>query len=727
MIRPTLTTTAIALTLAAAVPAPALAAGASSPASRGNPGAISGRTVLQCGALVHTDYLYDAWGPNLDGVGNPPAFPSAPASQTSGDYRYPDEPRYAGDGADLRELRLELGRKGLRGEVSLQTMADPAAAIATVAIDVDGDARSGSGAWPDGANLTTPGADLLVTVWGGGARLTDATGSVRSIPGGAKAAKDRFEFTIPRAALGELAARPRVWAGVGLATGDGRYAEVEPGATAVWDLAFQGRETFEGASAWGDQRQAAALAGADLTAFSTRFKPKSMRAGRSTSPRLAPGYYNAVFRSASDYGDGISTREPNPLGTSDPEFLGRHQPYGLYVPVGLRPGREAPLLLALHSLSRNHNQYVGTTPNLLEELGGRRGSIVITPLARGVDTWYLDSGLVDTLEAWDDVASGIAGLRVDPERTSLMGYSMGGYGTYRLGLLMPDRFARAATFVGPPAFAAWVPPYVALPEARWQASSLTNPLVPNALNLPYEINVGGSDTLVPQSGTKAQAASFAAAGNEYRFYLHPDANHYTFALDDVWDHTRKWLGNHRRVVNPRRVRYVRMPAFDLPGRGLVFDGAYWADGIEPRDGTLGTATVDVTAEALAEPSGAIVDEGTTELPAGAAGSTAATVTGQHLVPGGQPKLRNGFTATLTNVGSVELDARRMRLDLGRRLVAHLSGDGPTTLRLRVPRGAGPVRATLDGSAIVVRRRGRLLELPLPLGGEEPHRLTITPR
>ncbi len=203
-----------------------------------DPGAIAGRTVISRGALVYTDYLYDAWGPDLDGNGNLPAFPSAPASQTSGDYRYPDGERYAGDAADLRELRLELTGKGLEGRVSLETMADPSVAIATVAIDSDGTASTGAGAWPDGANLTTPGADLFVTAWAGGARLTTTAGAVSSIPGGADVKKRRFDFRIPAKKLGKLAAKPSAWAGVGLASADGsgRYADPQtPGATAVWD------------------------------------------------------------------------------------------------------------------------------------------------------------------------------------------------------------------------------------------------------------------------------------------------------------------------------------------------------------------------------------------------------------------------------------------------------------------------------------------------------------
>ena len=703
----------------AALLAPASAAASGS----GEDAAISGRAVLERGELVYTDYLYDAFGPDLDDQGNPPPYPAAATALTSGDYRYPDDPRYANDGADLREVQMKLNRRGLRIRVSLQAMADPAVPIATVAIDADGRRSTGAGVWPGGAGMTTPGAELIVTGTHYGAELVDARGRVRRITGaGSVSELNQLRFTVPEEVLGELDRRAQVWAGVGLAAEGGTgYLQQAPGATAVWDLAFQGTETYERLSSWSEQRQAAALASGDLAGFAGRLNGPAMRSGRTASPPLRPGFYNAVFRSRDDYGQGVDLRDPQ-FGTPSPEFLGRHQPYGLLVPEGWKPDERSPLLLALHSLERNHNQYASVSPGLLEELGDERDSLILTPLARGVDTWYLDSGLADTLEAWADVRRS---FRVDRDRTSLYGYSMGGYGTFRLGLLMPDRFARAATYVGPPAYAYWTPPVLYTPQPEWRPAATTNPLVPNALNLPYEMTVAGEDELVAPAGTKAQAASFAEAGNAYRFYFHPEATHLTFWADDTWEHTQRWLGDHRRVVNPPRVRYVRIPAYDLPARGLAFDGAYWVDGIELRDASAGTGSVDATSLALAERRTSLVDEGTTELSAGGGVSTAATVTGAHLRSGARRQASNRFAATLTNVGSVELDVERMGLSLARTVRGTLNGDGVTRLRFSA-RGAD-VAATLDGKAVPVRGGRSGVAVKVDLSEPGPHRLTLRPR
>ena len=228
----------------------------------------------------------------------------------------------------------------------------------------------------------------------------------------------------------------------------------------------------------------------------------------------------------------------------------------------------------------NHNEYQAVSPNLFNQLGDERSSIVITPLARGMDTWYIDSGFKDVLEAWDDLR---AHYSVDDERTSIGGYSMGGYMTYRMGLLMPDRFAAANPYVGPPAYQMWVPPRPPQPPSDYDVAGQTNNIVVNGLNLPFEINNGGVDELVPAVGPIQQAQSFRDAGNPHLFYFYPESDHFALILADEWGHTRDFLDQHPvRNLSPDEVRYKRYPSMDLPQHGLRFDGAYWVDGMTVR-------------------------------------------------------------------------------------------------------------------------------------------------
>ncbi|HVL95052.1 MAG TPA: prolyl oligopeptidase family serine peptidase, partial [Solirubrobacteraceae bacterium] len=410
--------------------------------------------------------------------------------------------------------------------------------------------------------------------------------------------------------------------------------------------------------------------------------------------------------------------------TPAPMFLSRWQPYGLYVPRGYDRSRPAQLLLNGHSLDVNHNEYRTASPNQLVELGDERRSIVFTPLARGIDTWYLEAGFADVMEAWRDVLDHYA---VDRARTSITGYSMGGYMAYRLGLLMPDRFARASVYVGPPAYGLWAYP---LPpsgdDPQWTVRGNTNPLVGNALNLPYEIVSGQLDELVPYTSVQHQADTFKAAGNAYALHQHVADDHFSFLLADRWGHTREFLGDARVERNPVRVRYTRMPSQDLPKYGLRFDRAYWVSSIEVRDAATedATGTVDATTFGLG---------GTERVPVASTGPdpepvgiSPAVVQRQVLEPGAPIERRNGFRAALGNVSGVGFDLRRMGLSPRRGLTAALTGDGTAKLRLRgrFPRG---VRVTVDGAPATFRRARRELRVIVALAPGSEHTLRVAPR
>ena len=308
------------------------------------------------------------------------------------------------------------------------------------------------------------------------------------------------ELDVPWRELGELDPDARVWAVSGLANPDGTYRAQGGGGTPAFDLAFQGDESYNVASHWGDRRQSSALADGDVSEFARPLAPQALRHGNTDPFRLEPGFYNRIFRSDHTYGEGIELKQgegDETAGSARPMFLGRFQPYGLYVPKGYSQPRGAPLLIDGHSLDVNHNQYIAVGEGQLAELGDGRGSLIITPLARGIDTWYLDSGLIDVFEAWRDVRRHYG---ADPERTSLTGYSMGGYLTYRLGLLMPDAFVRAAVYVGPPAYYLWPYPLPLQSSDEWRVAGNTQLIAENGLNLPFEINHGNLDELVPIGG-----------------------------------------------------------------------------------------------------------------------------------------------------------------------------------------------------------------------------------
>src|SRR5204863_1068746 len=176
---------------------------------------------------------------------------------------------------------------------------------------------------------------------------------------------------------------------------------------------------------------------------------------------------------------------------------GQLLPYAIYVPAGPAPSAGWGATLLLHSLSANYNQFEGSK-NQSEFAARGAGSIVITPSGRGPDGWYYDHAAQDTFEVWADVA---AHYQLDPSFTDIAGYSMGGYGTYKLTSQFPDLFAKAQPTVGPPGLGIWVPP--APPTGG--ASTNTNPMLPSVRNIPFLIWAATTDELVPVAGTEAQA------------------------------------------------------------------------------------------------------------------------------------------------------------------------------------------------------------------------------
>jgi dienelactone hydrolase len=688
---------------------------------RGEPTYLAGRSQISRGELIYTDYLYDDYGPDLNGRPDQPAFRSQLAP-TNGDYRYPADPdRYGYNAADLRELRIAADGRALHLLIGLQTMKAADAAAAIVAIDTDGRAETGAAEWPDGAGIATPGADRFVTVWGTGGHVVDAGGQASPVEVAVNLVENAIEVDVPLSALGPVADGARVWVGTGLARQGGGAFAPQAGRTALFNVGFRGDDDWPRmVGHWGEHEQSQALASGDVTAFAGRLDLAALRARKSVPFDVVPGFYDRIFRSKHDYGEGIDLKQGAVGGTPVPMFLSAWQPYGLYIPKGYDPAKPAQLLLNGHSLDVNHNEYRAVAPNQLKELGDDRGSIVFTPLARGIDTWYLDAGLGDVMEAWDDVLRHYA---VDRDRTSITGYSMGGYMTYRLGLLMPDRFARASAYVGPPAYGMWA--YPAPPngdDPAWSTRGNTNRLVGNALNLPYEIVSGHADELVPYSGVQHQADTFKAAGNAYTLHEHLADDHLSFILADRWGHTGAFLGDARIDRSPVRVRYTRMPSQDLPKYGLRFDRAYWVSRIGVRDAVAEDATGTVDATTFGLGGDELVAKASTGPDPAPVGVSPAIIQQQVLEPGNAIERRNAFAATLTNVSDVAFDLATMGLRPTRPLAITVKTGGGAKLRL-LGRFRPGVTVTVDGAPAAFRRAK--LELRVIVGAGE-HAVQVTP-
>jgi predicted peptidase len=154
---------------------------------------------------------------------------------------------------------------------------------------------------------------------------------------------------------------------------------------------------------------------------------------------------------------------------------GVEMPYRLYVPQSYDPARKMPLVVALHGFGGDQDYFFAALdelPDLLE----RHGFIFVAPLGYSKGGWYgapLDipgnrarsSGqppppTTQTAEEMKrerqlseaDVMNVLELVtreyNVDPDRTYLMGHSMGGMGTYVLGQKYAEKWAAIAVMSG---------------------------------------------------------------------------------------------------------------------------------------------------------------------------------------------------------------------------------------------------------------------------------------
>ncbi len=585
----------------------------------------SGTGRLHGGASYWTDFVYDDHGGAVPGGFAVPGI--AKLAPTQGSYTYPDGPA-RGNGADVFVAATGVDAKASYWRVDWNTLVDPDVPVAVWAFDTDGRASTGVSDWPAKAALTSPGIDTALVVSSRGAWLHDLrTGTVtNAVRRGATVTVDRatrsFVARVPRRVL-PVGGRWRVRLAAGLSDKAGRRMvppEIEgvpqltrphaynvafrsvrqeppvvtDSTTSALVAAFQagagslppfdtvgvdGLARFVTGNFWSEDAQADALLTGDVSAFSRVVDWGALRRHRSTREPLVRGSSNRWYVSRLRLGQGVVSNPGVSAGDGQPNVLGRIQPYAVYVPRTYRRSRPAPLTWTLHSLDVNHNQYAALDPRLLQQLCERRGSICASTLGHGPDGWYYDEAEVDYWSVWRQVADAYT---LDPERTVITGYSMGGWATYHLGLAHPDLYAAAVTLAGPPVCGVSVDgDQISNPAFGGPCTTdgSTEQLVRNARWLPYRIGQGVADQLVPFPSVDVQVGRFDDLGLRHLFVRYPGEDHLAWATQDRFDSVVDGLGRPRVVRRPRTVDFTWRAHLTRPGLGIGATTAYWLSGL----------------------------------------------------------------------------------------------------------------------------------------------------
>ena len=547
---------------------------------------VGGSTDICNGTVVYRDYVYDDEGADTGGLGydsNNTQNAFGTLAMPAGDFRYPGKDINT---ADL--VRLELARVGDRVQVTaeLNALFRRNSTVLAIAVDTDGNPKTGGGTW-GGLRVSSTGWDKLY----------------RFDVGDVKSNVIRGSFPLPPAA------RWRVQAATAYVPESDAFGPVE-----VMNVAFRGVDEeaaynadytvpspypASGKGAWFEDKQAAALAAGDISQFGYTVTTSDLRPGVTRLQQVGPGFHERVYTSKytlppgegmsydgiEGRGDGGSVKSFNQVFN----FLGRYQPYGIYIPHHSGP----------HGLQMEwHGSNQGITgqinqPGMQQRFGEDLNRILVVPEARGPNGYGSDISERDLLDVMTDVEQS---YDVDKTRVFSSGYSQGGYLAFRMAMLYPDRFAGFTSWVG------FTGDDTNGTPAQGGAVSVRAGAVGNMINyvrnlrwVPGSMLYSSEDELVQVPSAVAMDDAFAKSGNAYTWWMHTPADHFTYALLDDWRKEAAYSKNQRLVTDPPAFVFRTARRLDAPDYGIRHNRAYWVSHIRVAEKKIGT--VDISNEA----------------------------------------------------------------------------------------------------------------------------------
>lgn len=203
----------------------------------------------------------------------------------------------------------------------------------------------------------------------------------------------------------------------------------------------------------------------------------------------------------------------------------------IYLPKDYRavPDRRWPLLLFLHGAGERGTDLSLVAKHGPPKLVARKRDfpfVVLSPQCPANQIWDHDA----LLALLDHV---LARFRIDPRRVYLTGLSMGGYGTWSLGLKYPERFAAIAPVCGGGSAADVL---------------LASPVKSRALrSLAIRAFHGARDAVVPVAESRVMVRALRKAGcRTVTLTVYPKAGHDSYTRTYQRPELYEWLLSHRR-------------------------------------------------------------------------------------------------------------------------------------------------------------------------------------
>ncbi len=269
------------------------------------------------------------------------------------------------------------------------------------------------------------------------------------------------------------------------------------------------------------------------------------------------------------------------------EVDGSVQGYALHVPAGYDGQRPYPLVVNLHGYDPSFSDWRDNPflPGFIPEATAGGRYILVNPFGRG-NTMYQDLGEQDVLTVLAEVQRL---YRIDADRIYLTGGSMGGGGTWYVGLRHPDLFAALAPVMGPTDYGFWLGlDSASTSRLRRFLVAKRSPLsyAENGGNLALWCAHGAKDNIVPVDQSRVMVGRLRQLGYPIVYTEYPDAAHGGFPPQmerDKYD----WFAEQVRTPWPPHVVY-KTGDLDHPG-------SYWVQ-IERFQDLLGFASLDAKVE-----------------------------------------------------------------------------------------------------------------------------------
>ncbi len=233
---------------------------------------------------------------------------------------------------------------------------------------------------------------------------------------------------------------------------------------------------------------------------------------------------------------GKSTQDRIQKKTYEFKDAGKDMEYALFVPTGYDKDKKTPLVVALHGLGSNPQQimrYKGLTDN-----AEKYGFIVVAPMGYNSQGWYgvkpPKAGKTNPENLGElsekDVMNVLELVRkdynIDPDRIYLMGHSMGGGGTWHLGLKYPDLWAGLAPIA---------PAIFRNPDG-----------LDKIKHIPVILVQGDKDNLVPVDGARKWAAEMKKLGMDYEYIEVAGGDHINIAFQNM-DRIFAFFDKHKKM------------------------------------------------------------------------------------------------------------------------------------------------------------------------------------